>query len=345
MVRSREDKASKPLADRDARWRKENDHEFRRFLCALAVPSLSPFPTAEDFNSVTHWFDVFGSCRPPITNTDIMGLIVLRLTNEFLQVGEIHELNVALANVKALALARKTVPDKMLAAGFTAPEIVLPSHVPETTLWDVAVRVRQRWTAWFSEMLIAYGPARDERHLIVRGLARKCCYRRAADEMPAAKEAMKLLDAHLRRKGCGPANLEAEDMISELYTLDPGQVSKARLIELREDGLLDHRPRAMRDLARKAMYGASVKPEAVQDVIPNGWSRAREEDPLARIERADFLACLLNRCDKVDTYIVEHWDESNAEIGRRLNMSGQMIGKRRKGIRETATRLGESEAG
>ena len=328
----------RPQSDRVAKWHAQNDDEFRRFLISIALPHTVEPLSAENHERVTRWFDVFEECLPTITAQDVMGLIVLRLMQEFLPEGELNEMDSTLATYKALALAIQGAPQRMQAAKFAVPQIALPGCVSERTLWEAALRVRRRWLDWYSDVMDPYRLPRSDREAVVRGLALLKCYRETVGEASAAKRAKELLDADLRRRGHGGANLDHEDIIGEMYALGRGEASKARLLRLRKDGLFAYQPRALRDLVRKARHGPSVKPGAVHDLSGRGQSLGR--DPAAAVEVAELRARLLDRCDDMDTFIVEHWDDSNAEIGRNLGMTGQAVGKRRQQIKATAERLG-----
>lgn len=314
-----------------------HEDDLGRFLTAIALPHTVGPLSPNESELVTRWFDVFDQCVPTITPQDVMGLIVLRLTHEYLPEGDLDEPGALFANLKALALAANAAPDRMKAAGFTVRQIVLPPGVSGRVYLEVGWRVRLRWLDWYKTVLNPRRAPDDERETIVRGLARLKCFRETVGEEAAMRRAKRLLDRHFLGLGHGKANLDPEDTMQELYTFDRGELAGRKLLTLRKDGCFIYRPEVMADVLRKTKHRASGNSAAGIEVLEN--TGAGVPDPAYQVEVAELRARLVDECDDRNRFIVEHWEESDSEIGRNLDISKQAVRKRRAKIKESAERL------
>lgn len=309
------------------------DRQARAALLFLAGVRASAPPPDADRALVSDLLTKFQECSPPLSPTDVVGLIVLRLVSEFLPEGPLRPVEAVLAMLRGLALAKALEPQRMRQAGFAVPVILNPSS-SDSILMGYAHEAVRRWKSWFREALNFYEKPTTERHVIARGIARLHCLRPANGEQAAARQAKRLLDAHFRRRGLGAgANLDPDDIISELYTIPQGRLGQTQILRLREDGNLSFDGRRMRDVMRKSKF-ALQRP---------GTDAAEADSPApdlaSTVDAADSLAALVGQSDSIDQVILANWDSPDVEIAKDVRISPQAVGKRRRGIRERAKRL------
>tara|TARA_R110002072_G_scaffold162687_1_gene314787 strand:+ start:8910 stop:9923 length:1014 start_codon:yes stop_codon:yes gene_type:complete len=331
-MNSKKQSAASKRATED--WHRQNDHLVYAELMHLARPEQAPQPRDDDQELVDRLIGIFEERCPPLDSRDVIGLVVLRLTSEFWPPGTPQDLDVELANLKALALTTASASGRMNSSGFAVPKILHP-QAAHSLLMVQAQAIRHRWLNWYRELLDPYEQPTGNRQTTAHALANQHCLRPANNEQGALKESKRLLDGYFRRKGRGKANLETDDILSELHTLDRGQVGKARLLRLREDGRMEFDARKIRDVLRKLRHSsAGTELPGTHDSL-----EASGSDVSQQTEYAELVMKLIDLCDDDQIAIVNDWESSNAHLAKQLDVSPTTIANKRAKLCSLAARI------
>ncbi|MBK9386556.1 MAG: hypothetical protein IPN34_17220 [Planctomycetes bacterium] len=293
---------------------------------------------------------------PPLLSRDVVGLLVLKLITDQLRSARRFDQDAfTIAAYRAIAIANQARPARMKQAGFAVAASDIAALMSPDMVARAAQRVVQRFVEWSQIFNPADSRTHDEREQVLRGAARMlgCIPMSPAgleDEMRAAKRAQHQLAGYQRKRAKRGGTIEddpdAYGVHSALYAVPTSHLGK--IMFFKANGELAFSSRAIRDLLATPEFGLTATPEErklleahallerEQRMLASDPAEvvAREEEARRTLEELERLRDVLT---PIELAIVENPGLNNAELGRRIGVSGQAVGQARARLRQRVT--------